>query len=83
MAVGGDHFYAPYAEGAFTDRLICKCSHVELVDGNLSAALERMNAHIRGSYTDAEWEVKMQKTKLATLDSSTGDLKMPSEGPKS
>jgi hypothetical protein len=80
MAAAADHHYVLPLEG----RLLCACGHAEPFSGaDLSAALERMNEHIRASYTDEEWEVHMKKTKLATLDPATGDLKMSPEGPKS
>lgn len=77
-----DHHYTSNM-GASHDRLICACGHAEPFDDDFNGALERMNAHIRGAYTDEEWEAQMQKTKLATLDSKTGVLTMPPEGPKS
>jgi hypothetical protein len=77
-----DHYYAPNNDQP-NERLICACGHVEAIDGDFSAATGRMNVHIRSAYTDEEWEAKMQQTKLALLDSKTGTMKMPSDGPKS
>ena len=64
-------------------RLTCACGHQEPVDDGIGAAVERMNAHMRASFTDEEWTAKMQNTRLAVLDSNTGDLKIPPNGPKS
>lgn len=51
--------------------LSCACGHVEVILG----ALARLNQHIRSSYSDEEWEALMQKSKLATVDSTTGLVK--------
>lgn len=84
MKLKADHGYAALGTTA-KQHFTCTCGHVESFDGDadLNKALERMNAHIRSSYTDEEWAEKMQKTKLAMLDSMTGVMKMPPEGPKS
>ena len=71
-----------YATGSSGDWLNCACGHQEPIDDGIGAAVERMNAHIRASFTDKEWEAKMQNTRLATLDLNTGHLDM-SKGPKS
>ena len=63
--------------------MTCACGHQEPIDDGIGAAVERMNAHIRTSFTEKEWVAKMQNTRLATLDSETDDLKMPPKGPKS
>ena len=72
-----------YTRGGLPHKLTCACGHLEIVNDDLTAALERMNKHVRSAFTDEEWLAHMQKTKLATLDSSTGTLKMPPKGPKS
>jgi hypothetical protein len=67
-----------------SDRLTCACGHVELFNGDaeLPAALERLNAHIRGTYTDEEWEELMKKCKVALVDGTTGAVTLPPEGDK-
>jgi hypothetical protein len=80
--MGAEHQYD--VGGVRADRLTCACGHVELFDGNaeLPDALERMNAHIRSTYTDEEWEELMKKTKTAFVDGATGAV-TPAEGQKS
>ena len=68
-----------------TDRLTCACGHVEPFDGDgeLPAAIERMNAHVRGTYTDEEWDELMRKTKTAFVDGATGAVTPSPGGDKS
>ena len=70
--------------GVRADRLTCACGHVELFDGDaeLPAAVERLNAHIRSTYTDEEWEELLKKSKVAFVDGTTGEV-TPAEGDKS
>lgn len=72
-----------YATGESGEQFVCSCGHVEPITADFSSTVDRMNAHVRAAYTDAEWEKLMSETKLALLDSQTGALKMPEEGPKS
>ena len=76
------HRYAS-SLGSDGDSLTCACGHAEPISGDLVAAVGRMNAHIRASYSDEEWEAKMQGARLATLDTATGELSLPARGPKS
>jgi hypothetical protein len=82
-----DHHYTANMGPLDAPRLVCACGHAEPFEdsfgANFSEALERMNAHIRSFYTDEEWEARMQQSKLATLNTATGELKMPPDGPKS
>lgn len=82
MPPKSDHHYTCTRWAAARPHLACSCGHVEPFDGDadLSSALERLNAHIRGSYSDEEWEEFMQNAKLATLDSATGVLTTTPKG---
>lgn len=84
---GKDHHYTSNMGDPDAPRLICSCGHAEPFEdsfgADFNAALERMNQHIRSHYSDAEWDALMQTSKLATLNTWTGELKMPPKGPKS
>lgn len=71
-----EHHYTS-SLGAANDRLVCACGHAEPLDDGIGLAIERMNTHIRESYTDEEWDAMAKKMRLATLDTAAGILTMP------
>lgn len=74
--VSMEHFYAPGYQ-ANDPCFACTCGHTEPIRENIGEALERMNDHIRTSYTDEEWERKMQRSGLAVFDPTCAQLTLP------
>ena len=66
------------------NRLTCVCGHVESYDGDdgLCAGIDRLNAHIRGTYTDEEWEALLKECKVAVVDGTTGAVTPSPKGDK-
>lgn len=75
-----EHWFAK-VEASPDRRIVCGCGHVEHYDGDSYADLvegaQRMNEHIRGSYTDEEWEEKLKKSSMGTVDTETGVVTLP------